>query len=81
MRKTGFYFLLASFTKLWLSLYLTNFYMIKKLEVYGSIGENGFAAIPTLVLWIIGLEFIIGIVLIISGEKLFGSDKKKTMDT
>ena len=81
MRKTGFYFLLAGFTKLWLSMYLSDFYLLKKLEVYGSAGENGFAAIPSLVLWIIVLEVLIGIVLIISGDKIFVSLDKKTTNT
>jgi len=80
LRKIGFLFLLASFSKLWLSIYLTDFYMLKKLDVYGSIGENGFSAVPNLVLWIIGLEFVIGILLIISGEKLFTIERKKTTD-
>ena len=78
MRKTGFYFLLAGFTKLWLSMYLSDFYLLKKLEVYGSAGKNGFAAIPSLVLWIVVLEVLIGIVLIISGDKIFASLDKKT---
>lgn len=81
MRKTGFYFLLAGFTKLWLSMYLSDFYLLKKLEVYGSAGENGFAAIPSLVLWIVVLEVLIGIVLIISGDKIFASLDKKTTNT
>lgn len=81
MCKTGFYFLLAGFTKLWLSMYLSDFYLLKKLEVYGSAGENGFAAIPSLVLWIVVLEVLIGIVLIISGDKIFASLDKKTTNT
>jgi len=62
-------------------MYLSDFYLLKKLEVYGSAGENGFAAIPSLVLWIVVLEVLIGIVLIISGDKIFASLDKKTTNT
>lgn len=65
----GFCFVLSGFTKLWLSIYLSDFYLIKKLEISGSAEGDAFEIIPDLVWWIIILEFIIGIVLIISDGK------------
>lgn len=69
MRKMGFCFVLAGLTKLWLSIYLSDFYLLRKLEVGGSAEGDAFEVIPDLVWWIIILEFIIGIVLIISDGK------------
>ncbi len=69
MSKVGFYFVLASFTKLWLSIYLSDFYLLKLLQVSGSAEGDAFDVIPSIAWWVIILEFIIGVVLIISDRK------------
>ncbi len=67
--KIGFYFVLASFTKLWLSIYLSDFYLLKTLEITKQAEGDGFSIIPEIAWWIIILEFIIGIGLIFLDRK------------
>lgn len=69
MRKMGFCFVLVALTKLWLSIYLSEFYFLKKLEVYKSVEGDAFDMIPSLSWWIIILECIIGVALIITDGK------------
>ncbi|HAK99864.1 hypothetical protein RCC94_02620 [Exiguobacterium acetylicum] len=70
MRKMGFCFVLVALTKLWLSIYLAEFYFLRKLEVYNSVEGDAMDMIPSIIWWIIILECIIGVALIVSDGKI-----------
>lgn len=69
LRKVGFYFVLAGLTKMWLSIYLSDFYLLKQLQVSGSSEGDAFEMIPDLAWKVIITEFIIGIILIVVDRK------------
>lgn len=65
----GFCFVLAALTKMWLSIYLSDFYLLKELDVTGSSEGDAFESIPDLAWKIIAVELVIGIVLIVLDRK------------
>ena len=69
LRNMGFLFVLAGLTKIWLSIYLSDFYLLKKLQVSGSAEGDAFEVIPDLAWKVIIVEFIIGIILIVVDRK------------
>lgn len=69
LQKMGFCFVLAALTKMWLSIYLSDFYLLKELDVTGSSEGDAFEAIPDLAWRIIAVELVIGIVLIVLDRK------------
>ena len=69
LRNMGFFFVLAGLTKMWLSIYLSDFYLLKQLQVSGSAEGDAFEMIPDLAWKVIITEFIIGIILIVVDRK------------
>ena len=69
LQKMGFCFVLAALTKMWLSIYLSDFYLLKELDVTGSSEGDAFESIPDLAWKIIAVELVIGIVLIVLDRK------------
>lgn len=65
----GFCFVLAALTKMWLSIYLSDFYLLKELDVTGRSEGDAFESIPDLAWKIIAVELVIGIVLIVLDRK------------
>lgn len=69
MRRLGLIFVLAALTKIWLSVYLTDFYLLRMLEINGSLEGDWFSNTPITIWLVVAIELIIGLVLIfLKGE-------------
>lgn len=75
MLKYGLIFLLSAFTKLWLSIYMTDYYLMRQLEVFGSREGTVISNINNLVLIIIIIEILISVTLFFAWFK----DKNKVI--
>lgn len=69
MRQIGFIFILSALTKLWASVYLTEFYLLKTLEVTQQYEGDALTNIPTIVWFVIFSEILIGLLLIFFKSK------------
>jgi len=63
MYKYGFVFLLSALSKLWLSIYITNYFLIRELEITGRIEGTIYSNINSLVIAVIIIEFMISLIL------------------
>lgn len=63
MYKYGFLFLLSAITKLWLSVHITEYFLLKELEVTGRVEGTIYTNLNDLVVNVIIIEFVIALIL------------------
>lgn len=74
MYKYGFLFLLSALTKLWLSVYIVEYHLLRKLEITGSVEGTVYSNLNELVVNIIIIEFVIALILL--GISVFKKNKQ-----
>jgi hypothetical protein len=63
MYKYGLLFLLSGLTKLWLSIYITEYFLLKELEITSRVEGTIYSNLNGLVLNLIIIEFMISLIL------------------
>ncbi len=62
--KYGLIFLLSALSKLWVSIYVTKYFLLRELEVMKEVEGTVYSNFDSLVLTVIIIEFVISLILI-----------------